>query len=64
MKGEYLAFQLGVYALENLNNVKVQFSDLKNENSALISSRNLNSINFGEVHPFLVFAERVDRVLL
>jgi hypothetical protein len=45
MKGEYLAFQLGVYALENLNNVKVQFSDLKNENSALISSRNLNCIN-------------------
>jgi hypothetical protein len=24
----------------------------------------LCTINFGEVHPFLVFAERVDRVLL
>ena len=26
--------------------------------------RTLYTINFGEVHPFLVFAERVDRVLL
>lgn len=45
MKGEYLAFQLGVYALENLNNVKVQFSDLKNESGAVISSKNINCIN-------------------
>ena len=45
MKGEYLAFQLGVYALENLNNVKVQFSDLKNESGAVIAAKNINCIN-------------------
>lgn len=45
MKGEYLAFQLGVYALENLSNVKVQFSDLKNETGAVISAKNINCIN-------------------
>ncbi|MET0944183.1 MAG: glycoside hydrolase domain-containing protein [Flavobacterium sp.] len=45
MKGEYLAFQLGVYALENLSNVKVQFSDLKNESGAVIAAKNINCIN-------------------
>lgn len=45
MKGEYLAFQLGVYALENLNNVKVTFSDLKNESGAVIDAKNINCIN-------------------
>jgi hypothetical protein len=45
MKGEYLAFQLGVYALENLSNVKVLFSDLKNESGAVIAAKNLNCVN-------------------
>ncbi|KQX15990.1 hypothetical protein ASC72_02600 [Flavobacterium sp. Root420] len=45
MKGEYLDFQLGVYALENLNNVKVTFSDLKNESGAVIDAKNINCIN-------------------
>nr|MBU3860740.1 hypothetical protein [Flavobacterium sp. MC2016-06] len=45
MKGEYLAFQLGVYALENINNLKVTFSDLKNEKGEIISSKNINCIN-------------------
>jgi hypothetical protein len=45
MKGEYLAFQLGIYALEDLNNVKVQFSDLKNESGAVIAAKNINCIN-------------------
>jgi hypothetical protein len=45
MKGEYLAFQLGVYALENLGDVKVQFSDLKNESGAVIAAKDINCIN-------------------
>ena len=36
---------------------KISFIHNANDNQ-------LYTINFGEVHPFLVFAERVDRVLL
>ncbi|SHL15084.1 glycoside hydrolase domain-containing protein [Flavobacterium chilense] len=44
-KGEYLAFQLGVYALQDLSNVKVTFSDLKNNTGETISSKNISCIN-------------------
>ncbi|MDP5199999.1 glycoside hydrolase domain-containing protein [Flavobacterium sp. DG2-3] len=44
MKGEYLAFQLGVYALEDLQNIKVTFSDLKN-NGNTIDAKNISCIN-------------------
>ncbi|WP_264551624.1 glycoside hydrolase domain-containing protein [Flavobacterium sp. N2038] len=45
MKGEYLAFQLGVYALEDLKNVKVTFSNLISSNGALIEAKNISCIN-------------------
>ncbi|MHC0445581.1 glycoside hydrolase domain-containing protein [Flavobacterium sp. 3-218] len=44
MKGEYLAFQLGVYALEDLQNVKVTFSDLKSGGNT-IDAKNISCIN-------------------
>jgi len=44
MKGEYLAFQLGVYALEDLQNVKVTFSDLKSGGNT-IDAKNIACIN-------------------
>ena len=33
LKGEYLAFQLGIYALTDLANVKISFSDLKRKST-------------------------------
>ena len=45
LRGEYLAFQLGVYALTDLKDVKVIFSDLKNKNGGIISAKNIDCIN-------------------
>ncbi|WP_254454437.1 glycoside hydrolase domain-containing protein [Flavobacterium sp. M31R6] len=45
LKGEYLAFQLGVYALQDLSNVKITFSDLKNKEGKTISAKNISCIN-------------------
>lgn len=45
LKGEYLAFQLGIYALKDLKDVKVTFSDLKNGNGAIITAKNISCIN-------------------
>jgi hypothetical protein len=44
-KGEYYAYQLGVYALQSLENVQVQFSDLKNANGKIISAKYSSCIN-------------------
>ncbi len=44
MKGEYLAFQLGVYALEDLKNVKVSFSNLVGP-TGTIDAKYINCIN-------------------
>src|SRR6185312_125136 len=45
MKGENFAYQLGIYALEDLKNIQVHFSDLQNENGKLISSEKMSCIN-------------------
>tara|TARA_R110000868_G_scaffold156599_1_gene383544 strand:- start:26457 stop:29465 length:3009 start_codon:yes stop_codon:yes gene_type:complete len=45
LQGEYLAFQLGVYALENISNLKVTFSDLKSQTGEIIAAKNINCIN-------------------
>lgn len=45
MKGEYLAFQLGVYALENLKNVKVSFTNLVSTTGATIEAKDISCIN-------------------
>jgi hypothetical protein len=45
LKGENFAFQLGVYALRNLENVKINFSILTSSNGNIISSDNIFCIN-------------------
>ncbi|MDQ8012591.1 MAG: DUF6067 family protein [Flavobacterium nitrogenifigens] len=45
MKGEYLAFQLGVYALEDLKNIKVTFTNLVSTTGATIEAKDINCIN-------------------
>lgn len=44
-RGENYALQLGIYALRDLKNVKVGFSDLKTSNGKIIVSKNINCIN-------------------
>lgn len=44
-RGEYYAFQLGVYALQNLKNLQVQFSTLHSPKGNIISSNNITCIN-------------------
>jgi hypothetical protein len=45
LRGEYLAFQLGIYALQDLSNVKITFSDLKNAAGKTIAAKNISCIN-------------------
>ena len=47
MKGENFAYQLGIYALENIKNIKLHFSDLRNKNGQTISSKNMSCLNTG-----------------
>jgi len=44
-KGESFAYQLGVYALDSLQNLTVSFSDLKSGNGGIISVKNISCIN-------------------
>ncbi len=44
-KGEYYALQLGIYALKQLENITVTFSDLKNASGALIPAKNISCLN-------------------
>lgn len=44
MKGENFAFQIGIYALQNLENVKINFSDLTSS-SGKVSSENIFCVN-------------------
>ncbi|MDQ6901950.1 MAG: DUF6067 family protein, partial [Bacteroidota bacterium] len=48
-KGENFAFQLGVYALQSLENVKIAFRDLATSKGEIISSKNIFCINTGGV---------------
>jgi hypothetical protein len=45
MKGENFAYQLGVYALQDVKNITVHFSDLKNTNGKIISAKNMSCLN-------------------
>jgi hypothetical protein len=59
-RGEYLAFQLGIYALQDLSNVKIVFSDLKNEAGKAIEAKNISCINTdGIKYDGAVFANSV-----
>jgi hypothetical protein len=44
-RGENFAFQLGVYALQNIEDVKVTFSDLTSSSGKIISAQNIFCIN-------------------
>jgi len=44
-KDENFSFQLGVYALQDLQDVQVSFSDLKNANGGTIESKGISCIN-------------------
>ncbi len=45
MKGENFSYQLGIYALQNIKNITVQFSELKNNNGKVISAKNMSCLN-------------------
>ncbi len=61
LRGEYLAFQLGIYALQDLKDVKIIFSDLKNKNGEIISAKNIACINTdGVKYNGTVFSNKVD----
>jgi hypothetical protein len=63
MKNEYFAFQIGVYAAKkSLENVKVEFSDLKGKGS-VIPAFSLTCFNTGGTGPYgQPFEKRVDIV--
>ncbi len=44
-KGENFSFQLGVYALQNLSNVKVTFTDLTSADNTVIPAQNISCLN-------------------
>lgn len=61
LRGEYLAFQLGIYALEDLESVTVSFSDLKNKAGKIISAKSISCINTdGVKYDGSVFTNTVD----
>lgn len=47
LKGENFAYQLGVYALSDLKDVRIQFTDLKSKNGRVISAKNMSCLNTG-----------------
>jgi len=44
-KGEYYTYQLAIYALQHLQNVLVEFDDLKDSKGNIISAKNISCIN-------------------
>ncbi|MCH5599344.1 DUF6067 family protein [Niabella ginsengisoli] len=44
-RGEYLAFQLGVYALQDLQNLHINFSDLKSKTGKTINAKHISCLN-------------------
>jgi hypothetical protein len=45
LKGEWYAFQVGIYALQNIKSVQLQFSDLQSEKGQIIKASNISCIN-------------------
>jgi hypothetical protein len=50
MKGENFAYQLGIYALQDIKNITVIFSDLKSSNGAIISAKNMSCLNLAGIN--------------
>ncbi len=44
-KGEWLAFQLGIFALLKMDDVKISFTDLKSSQGKIIKAKNISCIN-------------------
>ncbi len=44
-KGENYSFQIGIYALKNINNVKISFSDLAGANGKMIPASAISCLN-------------------
>jgi hypothetical protein len=60
-RGENYAYQLGIYALQNLDDVQVQFSDLRSANGKRIAAKNSLCINMGgTTYDAKPFVKRVD----
>ncbi len=44
-KGEWFAFQIGIFAIENIHNISVKFSDLTSSNGSKINANQITCIN-------------------
>jgi hypothetical protein len=61
LRGEYLAFQLGIYALQDLQDVSIRFYDLKNTAGKTIAAKNISCINTGGIkYDASVYSNKVD----
>lgn len=61
MRGEFLAFQLGIYAFQNLEDVRISFSDLMNAEEETIPAKNISCINTNGVkYDGTPFSNRMD----
>ena len=61
LAGEWFAFQLGVYALQDLQDVTIQFYDLKNKAGKIISAKNISCINTdGLQYDAIAFSNKVN----
>lgn len=49
-KGEYYTFQLGIFALQDVKNIQVKFTNLKSTNGIEISSSKINCININGIN--------------
>lgn len=45
MKGENFAFQLGIFALQNIQDIQLHFSDLKSNNGKIIGAKKMSCLN-------------------
>ena len=60
-KGEYFTYQLAVYALQHLQEVTIEFNDLKDAKGNIISAKNISCINTSGVdYTGVPFTKTVD----
>ncbi len=61
LRGEYAAFQLGVYALQDIQDVTITFTNLKNAGGKTIAAKNISCINTdGTKYDGSIFKTKVD----
>lgn len=61
LRGEWLAFQLGVYALQDIQDVTISFTDLKSKTGKTISAKNMTCINTdGTKYDGTVYSNKVN----